>query len=72
MKLLVSDYYECDKHIYEPLAIVASFESMTQWLYKNKKGISYKDIESLEDNHSCEYLGLTLVDIPFITSYGVL
>ena len=39
---------------------------------KIKKGISYRDIESLEDNHECDYLGLKLIDIPLITSYGVL
>lgn len=55
----------------ENLAIVASFESAVQWLYENKKGISYRDIESLEDNHCCDFLGLKLVDVPFITSYGV-
>ena len=47
-------------------------EAMVQWLYENKKGISYRDIESLEDNHECDYLGLKLIDIPLITSYGVL
>ena len=45
---------------------------MVQWLYENKKGIQYRDIESLEDNHECDYLGLKLIDIPLITSYGVL
>ena len=69
MKLLVSEYYEHDKYV---LAIVASFESAVQWLYENKKGISYRDIESLEDNHCCDFRGLKLVDVPFITSYGVL
>ena len=74
MKLLISDYYNTrdDKWIYEILAIVASFESVVQWLYENKKGISYRDIESLEDNHECDYLGLKLIDVPLITSYGVL
>ena len=49
MKLLISEYYEHDKYVYENLAVVASFESAVQWLYENKKGISYRDIESLED-----------------------
>lgn len=72
MKLLVSEYYEHDKYVYENLAIVASFESVVQWLYENKKGITYRDIESLEDSHSCDFLGLKLVDVPLIASYGVL
>ena len=71
MKLLVSEYYEHDKYFYENLAIVASFEGVVQWLYENKKDITYKDIESLEDNHSCDFLCLKLVDVPLITSYGV-
>ena len=71
MKLLISEYYEHDKYVYENLAIVASFESAVQWLYENKKGITYRDIESLEDNHSCDFLGLKLVDVQFITSYVV-
>lgn len=29
------------------------------------------NIESLEDNHECDYLGLKLIDVPLITSYGV-
>ena len=72
MKLLVSDYYEHDKYVYENLDIVTSFESVVQRLYENKKGISYRDIESLEDNHSCDFIGLKLVDVPLIISYGVL
>ena len=44
---------------------------MERWLYENKKGISYRDIESLEDNHCCDFLGLKLIDVPLITSYGV-
>ena len=73
MKLLISDYYNTrdDKWVYEILAVVASFEAMAQWLYENKKGISYRDIESLEDNHTCDFLGLKLVDVPLITSYRV-
>ena len=74
MKLLISDYYNTrdGKWVYEILAVVASCEAMVQWLYENKKGISYRDIESLEYNHECDYLGLKLIDVPFITSCGVL
>ena len=74
MKLLVSEYYNTrdDKWVYEILAVVASFEAMVRWLYENKKGISYRDIENLEDNHECDYLGLQLINIPLIPSGGVL
>ena len=59
-----------DKFVYEVLAVVVSFDGMGRWLCENKKWLSYRDIESLEDNHECDYLGLKLIDTPLITSDG--